>query len=57
MKAEEESKPLSKVIDVEKSFNFWPYSYTSQGTPPNLFYAQSSREVLLVPRADVPVGT
>lgn len=39
VKPEVETKPLSKVINVEKSYNFPPYSYKLLGVTPNLFYA------------------
>lgn len=45
VKPEEEWKPLSKVIDVKKRYNFRPYSYTPRGVTPKLFYAQSSEEI------------
>lgn len=28
LKLEEEGKAMSKVTDLEKSYSFWPYSYT-----------------------------
>lgn len=31
---EEEGKALSKVVDVEKNYNFRPYSYTPHGVTP-----------------------
>lgn len=45
VKPEEGRKPLSKLIEAEKSFNFLPYAYTLQAVTPNLFYAQSSEEI------------
>lgn len=52
----EAREPLSTVIDAEKSYNFRPYAYTTQGVTPNLFYAQSSGEISFMPRASVPTG-
>lgn len=55
MKPEEGRKLLSNLIHAEKSFNFRPYAYTPRGVIPNLFYAQSSEEISLVPLKDVPI--
>lgn len=54
MKAVDNKKTLSKVIQVEKNYSFSPYSYTSCGVTLALFYVEWSGEVSTVPRADVP---
>lgn len=46
-----DKKALSSAIDVKKSYNFLPYSYI---ITPLLFYSGSSKEVLVVPRGDIP---
>lgn len=47
---------MSQLIDAERSYNFWPYAYTSRGVTPNLFYAHSSEEISLVHCEDVSIG-
>lgn len=56
MKAKDK-KALSRFIDVEKNYEY------SNCTPINphlanllLFYSDSSKEVFMVPRADIPPG-
>lgn len=44
------NKNLSKVIDVEKNYNFLPYSYTPYGVSPLQFFKEDSKEVKLIPR-------
>lgn len=56
VKLNEGRKPLSKLIDAEKSFNFQPYAYTPWEVTPNLFYAESSKEILIVPWGGIPIG-
>lgn len=50
----EDKKALSKVIDVEKNYSFRPYSNTPHEVTPMFFYAKSSGEVSVVPRAGIP---
>lgn len=57
LKPQKERKALNTLIDVEKSYNFRPYSYTMCGVTPNLSNAQTRGEVLLVPRANIPLDT
>lgn len=54
MKAEDNKRSLSKVVDIEKNYSFRHYSYISSGVTPVLFCADSSGEVLMVPRANIP---
>lgn len=54
LKAEENKKTLSKVIDVEKNNGFPLCFYMLHGVTPVFFYAESSREVQMVPRANLP---
>lgn len=46
-------KTLSRVIDVEKNYNFWPYSDTAHGVTPLLFILIRV-EVSMVLRTDIP---
>lgn len=55
-KPEKGRKPMSQLIDAEKSCKFWSYEYTLGGVTPNLFYTESSKEIFLVPREDVPIN-
>lgn len=41
------------MIDVEKNYNFMPYSYTPRGISPVLFYSKLSKEIEMVPRVDI----
>lgn len=49
-------KTLSRAIDVEKNYSFQSYFYTPCGVTPLLFYSYSSREVLMVPRVEIPLA-
>lgn len=52
--AGEPKKSLSKMIDIEKNYNFWLYSYIPRGVSPLLFYSEANKEIAMVPRADIP---
>lgn len=49
-----DKKTLSLIIDVEKNYNFRPYSYTPQGVTLLMFYSDSSKDVSMVPRTNIP---
>lgn len=44
--SEEPRKPLSKIINIEKNYNFRPYTYTLRGTTSNLFYSAEWRHLI-----------
>lgn len=52
VQGEAHRKALSRIIYVEKNYSFPFYSYTSCGVTP--VYSYSSKEVLMVPKAEIP---
>lgn len=49
------NKKLSKVIDIEKIFNFWLYSFTPRHLAELQFYADDGGTLTLMSKDDVPM--